>query len=78
MSEASFPYINVPSERGITPQYFAAKNVPYNYTYQSLKQLIDTHIELYRLNQIPINWLKETREDEHPLSDHFGNSALYH
>lgn len=74
----SFPNINVPSERGVTPQYFAAKNIPYNYTYQSLKQLIDTHIDLYHDYDIHINWLKDTKEDEHPLSDHFGNSAIYH
>lgn len=74
----SFPDINVPSERGITPQYFKAKNISYNYSYNSLKQLIDTHINLYHKHEIPINWLKETKEDEHPLSDHFGNPAIYH
>lgn len=74
----SFPDINIPSERGITPQYFAAKNVPYDYTYKSFRQLIDTHIDLYLENNIPINWLKNTKEDETPLTDHFSCSALYH
>lgn len=74
----SFNDVNVLSERGIAPQYFKLKGVPYNYTYESMKQLIDTHIELYDIWEIPINWLKHTKEDEHTITDHFSNRAIYH
>jgi hypothetical protein len=41
----NFSDIDKPSERYILPQYFAVKNIPYDFTYRSMLQLCQTYIQ---------------------------------
>lgn len=71
----SFKDLDKPSERYILPQYFAAKNISYDFTYKSMLQLCQTYIQDQFSVPININWLKNN--DESPLQEHFANRVIY-